>query len=307
MAGELVGWVDLELDEDNVLQGSVSYARIAAGGALYSRQIDKDKGRVLYSDDNIKGFESTVELEFFSLKGADYQSSPGKSPGIWGANFRPRDGKFGSSLSTRPEKGRGKWVVGEDYILPTIREQLAKHVHESIYPNVYYDLAYMAEEENVLADPSMSDRTHREKQFAEVYHRGLKKIRDLDRDMVRNLTAFTELKPAEIPEAFATSRREVGKTELTLLKTIGESTLQGWTLRVGYRPSGRTWPYMDPEAKDEQAAFGRELSELKERNVTPASHELKREIEELEGRLNRAGYLVARLGVLASKEATKVT
>lgn len=311
-AGELVGWSHFEINERDVIFGAIAYARVGDEGARFSLVVDED-GSQYRNNDSITGFNRTVELGFNAIAAQDDLAAQVYLDGIRSPHLIPADDStyrgddlpFGTRLFLGPEVAKGEWSVGEDAILETIKRQMRAEDINWLYSMVYYNLAYLADEADILADPDMSMETSEVSAQATDYVDALRRVQAEDQTMARDLTVFGNVTPDKIPSAFAASRRKVGEIERGLAAKQKVSAVNSWQLPVGFRPSGRTWPYMDPTEADEDRAFGRELTDLRKKDTTSASVELEKELAEIRHRITRANALSDRLGALASREIAK--
>lgn len=311
-AGELVMWSDLELTEEGVVIGSLALARIGSGGAVYSHELHEHSGdRPVIANDSIRGFEDASQLFFTASNGQE----PSASNPWWGtvdgpnAPFRNTHinqfDNFTGRLEPdrRPHQKEGRWDEGNDAIVASLRERLEQMDALWLYPAIYYNLAAVASDEAKLVDVAMDEQTHREMDAAEDYASSLEFVKKTDEEARKNLTVFGNVPPERIAAAFSRSRRTVGQIERGLQKSRDKMPLGHFQPPIGWRPGGRTWPYMDPTQANEAVSFGRELRALRNDNTGPAADELDREVEELSHRIDRAWWVRRRIGNLAAAEA----
>lgn len=303
-AGELVGWVNvIEKEESELVIASVAYARISPEGAKYS-YISRE-GEQLLHPDSIKGFDDSTELRVVA-RGKEVLETRSLTIPAYEGRYRLLSQKhsFGSSFYNedgRPHDG-GVWALSNENILGAIKQQLVNHKVGELYPVIYYNLAQAAKIDMLLADPSMHTQTDRALHGARSYEAKLAWVQAADKAMMTDLTIFGSTKPKDIPERFRVSRRNIATWETELRQQRADMTESDWYRPIGFRPNGRSWPYMDPEATDEEQAFGKELWALQQQDTGPARHELGRELKEVGERLINAGEITAHLAALATRE-----
>ncbi|PJE65582.1 hypothetical protein COU91_00865 [Candidatus Saccharibacteria bacterium CG10_big_fil_rev_8_21_14_0_10_47_8] len=308
VAGEMAGWVDIKTTpgrKSDLIWARVAYGRIAVGGAQYSYPIS-ESGTRGYSSGDSSGFTECVELGLMApMDWSDIVTESNKAPGLQGLDLnKDRRRAFASSFRYEdlPDKDKGVWVLGAREILSTIKEGLEKQRADWLYANIYYMLAYMAQEEDILPDPSMQDQTDEELAKAQSASSLLAESQQLDTMMQHRLTIFGDIPAVEIPEVFVDSRRLAHRNERTLRALDKDMILGRQQMPIGARSGGRSWPYMDAGESNEDKAFGVELEALRRNDIQPAWRELKREIVELNMRFETSHAMVGRLGHLATLE-----
>lgn len=79
--------------------------------------------------------------------------------------------------------------------------------------------------------------------------------------------------------------------EANLAKLAEQLIVSGHVyLPAGFRPSGRSYPYMGAHPGDDERNFGQELVALKNKDVGPADYQLGAEVKELRARLEWAEH-----------------
>ena len=302
-AGQYAGWLNLaQIPEVPVIRGAITYARIGHNGAEhFTSKLADDELAMPHSS----GFENPVSVEF-----TQHPSEPATGYNEVRATLAPgapwNSHRFSNErVDLQPVimPGEGTWVLGGKEILKTLKEKLAERDLEWFYATIYHTLAYVAREEDLLADPEMHGETTTQVSLLQEHILTLEDIETRDNIMQNNLTVFADLPPDEIADAFAQSRRAVRDSERTLEHLSKTITLGRNIPTIGFRPSGRSWPYMDASIDDEVRSFGRELTALKDRITWPSSRELERELGEIRLRREAVERIKDRLGVLALKES----
>jgi hypothetical protein len=311
MAGKLVGWVhvrrnEYDIDESNFVFASVCYARVSNEGANLS-YITSPEGEVLTGRHTNRGFQEPTELTVVASGSGVMDLTPMSAPGLPSSLRQERKSEsIGTRLYTDDNilQGMGSWALGGAQIIEILKENLAAKDASHIYENLYYSLNIMAPEYQLLADASMQERTQELRSLANDYRNKLGSVLEYDKAMVKNLTIFGDISPEQIPSAFRDFRVTVANTERQLSEAREALPFGRWYMPIGSRPSGRTWPYMDPLAsEDKDGVLQHVQSALEQENVEPANSELAREITELMLRGESALNIAQRLGKLASKEA----
>jgi len=304
-AGEYAGWMNIEEYADNSgVRGDIVYAKISGAGAEV-HAVPLSTGELGLPSSS--GFMSPVSLQFSTAKNIEQNGKWGpelraiQAPGAHWGRWTQQD-TFGDRIHPPIAPEVGTWAIGDREILKAIKEQMQAKDIGWFYANVYHMLAYIAEEEDILADPEMYSETAIQLSAVTSHITTLEDIDSADTIMQRDLTIFGGLSPKQVPEAFKQSRQRVRESEKTIETLSKIITLSSLLPGIGYRPSGRSWPYMDASTDDENRAFGRELAALQNKDVSPAMHELRRELSEVEGRLEVADLVRQRLGILATKE-----
>jgi hypothetical protein len=189
-------------------------------------------------------------------------------------------------------------------LLDIVKNKMVDAGVGAVYPSLYYGLNARAvhadtlsrlnfdasEAESLLTpDSTMAEQTAIEIDKAASYEKRLFASRALDELMRSRLTVFSDVSSTAVPKIFAQARDDVATYEKEAHELATSMFDMGSVYRpVGFRPSGRTWPYMDPTASDADTAYGIELAALKNKNIAPASRELEREIHELQLRIEFA-------------------
>lgn len=312
-AGKLVSWYNFNIsegiDEERVF-ASVAVAMVGGDGAKFTYLRHEEDGEVieLSHAGSVTGFENSAELTVIANRttGEVENLDALKQPeSIYGRGRRGRDNGFADSFIGYDESPRteaGEWNIGGEEIIKALRKATKSNDIDFAYPDLYYNLNQMLPDYMRLADSRMRSQTESSLANARAISQKLQSIIKLDGQMLHNLTVFGDVPASEIPDVFVQSRTEVAENERQI-KILQESLPFGfWYRGVGWRPGGRSWPYMDPEAKEEIEAFGRELAELRAKNSVPAVRELKRELDELKGRVEASENIASKLGYLAARE-----
>lgn len=318
-AGERVGWVayrEKEGSSSDLVVLDAAVATIGQEGAVVSH-LDYGDGRKMYHRNSMRGFMAATALSVTIPRSSGqvtdlsqfYFRSSGQ--GYYGGRLEASD-VFTSSISEHIDNV--KWSNGDD-LAADIKRVLKDRGVAQAYPTVYLGLNNFIlhpqlgpkdnkESVRPVADPEMIEATSAEAAEAALIDSNLKLAGGVDSMMLTRLTVFSEVPPEEIPDSFVQSRRSVAQLEADILDSANRMLFKwGAFLPVGFRPNGRTWPYMDPTISDEQRAFGHELEALKTQNVKPAERELRYEIKELDKRIEHAGHGLAALLRLKDAEA----
>lgn len=313
-AGEMVGWMNVTKlpreDEPDLVFANIAVARIADEGARYSYIYypGQQEASRLFGSDSVKGFEYSAELRAVGGDGKLLDTMAMKQPssaeGSWNEN-KTRENGFADSFysgEADPRDG-GVWALGKRAILETLKEQLDEQDTDWLYSALYYNLSMVLRSDMQLGDPNMHDSTKEAKIDTIEIIQNLVNEEIIDQTVLRNLTIFGKIPAAEIPEYFAESRRSVAQLEQNISGLQEDSPVGKWFLPVGHRMGGgRSWPYMDPTTGDENAAFGVELNDLKNKDPARATVELKRELKELQSRRSFSHRVLGNLIALAAAE-----
>jgi hypothetical protein len=272
----------------------------------------------------VEGAKCTyVEME--SGRGHHRDSSPGisnafsvgaivsRQGGIHPSNFssgrQPRGERAGGLMVTgaslRPESTAEEnkhWADGSLELARAISGAMDSTGVGSHYPTLYYQMntamchngilkvAGHPPEYNpgplLIADPGMAEETQRQAELAERASAELIAGITEDESMMGCLTIFSDKPASEIPEVFVASRRRLEEYEANLAKLAEQLTVSGQVyLPAGFRPSGRSYPYMGAHPGDDERNFGRELAALNNKDVGPVNYQLGAEVKELKARL----------------------
>ena len=306
LVGQMVGWVDvMPSDEEGSLVNVVAgHATVSVDGArmqaLYASQSDTGDLPTRLEDINTGFIGGTAVSIYFKNPNVFECVNVQSSVPLPGAGPRIRDSLFGGfHREEKPDVGQGIWAVGEGNIVGAIKKALKQVGAQEMYPAVYYNLAIRAEKP--LADTTMQDTTREVFSIVDGQVADINEMLALDTLMKKSLTVFGEHPGSRVPSVFAESREKVGRLERELDKRSKFYT-RGWILPVGFRPGGRTWPYMDSMNEDPERSYGPELDELKKGNIDRAYNELGREIVELGQRLELVKVFHNALSILGLKE-----
>lgn len=302
-AGQYAAWMDVnQIPDTPVIRGAITYARIGPTGAEhFTSRLSSGE----YAMPRSEGFNNPVSIEFTQhpeQTATSYNEVRAVlAPGAPWSRLSYSDKQVELHPVIMPEIGT--WVLGDKEILKTLKEKLAERDLEWFYATLYHTLAYVAREEDLLADPEMHSETTTQVSIVGEHIRALEDIETRDTIMRNNLTVFGDLSQDQVPAAFRESRQRVRESEKSI-ETLAKTITLGRNLgTIGFRSGGRSWPYMDASTDDEDRAFGRELAYLEQKNAFAAMYELKRELDELESRRVVSEAIKDRLGLLAVKES----
>ena len=310
LAGQRVGWVTAQEDPDPT-RNDLVHVTVAVG------TVDVEGAKYTYAD-------------MGSSRGHHLDSSPGiinafsvgtlvsKQEGIHPGNFRVErqsqrggvgalmiDGaNFNPDLTAEQNK---HWADGSLELARAISGAMDSTGVGSHYPTLYYQMntamchngilkvAGHPPEYNpgplLIADPGMAEETQRQAELAERASAELIAGITEDESMMGCLTIFSDKPASEIPEVFVASRRRLEEYEANLAKLAEQLTVSGQVyLPAGFRPSGRSYPYMGAHPGDDERNFGRELAALNNKDVGPVNYQLVAEVKELRARLEWAEH-----------------
>jgi hypothetical protein len=329
MAGERVGWVavaELPASPDMVRVDIVT-ATVSNAGARLSI-IDGPNGEIWDGSSTADGFLAVAGL--YTM----FDKSTGRRVRET-TNFRAsqKDREKGAILrdggSYYPDESSTitsvEWAENSTSLVGKLKEAMQDHNLSDQYPEMYHLIngyvahdAYRRRSQLSQIDSSelfLVDRdckvqlsTHHQEALATAVVETLVDATDNDELMRKRLTVFSDITAAKVPKKFEESRRLMRVYEQRILSLVQQSHIAELIyLPVGFRPNGRTWPYMDPTVSDEKQAFGDELTALINKNVSPATVELDKEITELALRFKFAqqGADAMRLLHLAEESVTQ--
>ena len=319
LAGENVGWITVDPHGDGFLCVNVVTAKVGSRGASFVIEAIESDGetKIVSDSDATSGFVAVSGLCLYlnkengDLKNSDYFNSTYGSAasdilfrgaGIF-KNFEPKTPKV--------------WAESGVELFSGLKDMLDEHGALQFFPNVYYNLnghigrkgerRYQKYEDLLVADPSMTETTSQQQAKAAELIEHFGSMIASDKEMQRCLTVYSHIPAAAVPEVFEASRRSMAVAEINILQMIKDLVAKDfYYLPVGFRPSGRSWPYMDPTESDERMAFGNQLNALKSENTTPANRELVRELDELGQRMQHATIGQTVLTALAKAETEAV-
>jgi hypothetical protein len=308
-AGQRVGWVHANKYEGehlDLVEVGMAVATVGDDGAVVS-YLDYKDGKKCYTSDSIRGFLAATALQVVlpaedanlnDLSQIDYMSS---GPRVFGPSFKVGEVFAGLSpmysVYTIGDDSL-QWAEGDDFAT-TIKTVMGAHGLAQAYPAVYLalnnsilhaDLRPTDDSSTApVVDREMNTITTTEQSEAALILNRLLTARAVDELSLSRLTMFSGTSAQEGPDRFAEARRTVSKLESEITQSAGRMLFKwGTFLPIGFRPGGRTWPYMDPMVADESVAFGRELEGLRNGDVSTARYELEYELKELDKRYEYA-------------------
>lgn len=332
MAGQRVGWVRVTPAEtqtpvdDPPFEFRIVSATVGDDGARFGlTTLENPDGEKSLPIPSQEGFIGVVAVSG-ALPQGDYDPE-------YESGFQYQSGSNKTLTATSPEYlllrglggntnliGRTDWATSKNDLLERIKSQLSGVDLLQRYPQVYYwlngivgrfdrlmDSSFndLKIDDLLIADPEMKNATKDQKDLASTIARSLDRARLTDMNMLEDLTVFGATPASEIPRLFAHRRTEVAGLEQTVQDNLaGLAVRRLIYLPPGYRPSGRTWPYMDPTENDPTKAYGRELRTLEQGSAWMAINELQREVSELTNRRRFTQDGIERLGQLARLETT---
>jgi hypothetical protein len=297
-------------DDDTSHYGRIDIlaAKTSEAGASLDFTVVGEKR--LYSSQSASGFEDGhgVEVGFAGNKIED---------GRLGPRSVFSDHRLSSSTSERlaytvmqadKYSEGGFWLLGERDTTVGLKQKLGQFGldADALYPVIYYNLAAAAEGEPVVVDSSMVDETIIQLSKLEEAVALLKTSKQTNQALGELIddVAKSEL-PAIAANQFIDSRRVSHDAEV-LFHELGASSVFGAGMRqflpTGQGRSGRSWPFMDASASDEDVAFGDEKKLLERRERRAVLDILERESRELEGRFSYLDTIITSVRALLAKE-----
>lgn len=328
-AGEQIGWVSV-VSRSNVGQLNVDTVEVNVGVTNISdkgahrghteRHIsDEEKRRIVFAND-VAGFIATSSLRLEIVKGVTVAEFKDSHPIDLTHSERQREAS--DEVADAAELDEVEWVEGSEDIVTVLKEKLASNDVEEFYPIAYYGLnaaighagvrGYIGnlgratnEIPSFVADSEMNETTWWQLAGARSIAVSLGQIIEEDVRIQKDLTAFDLLDKRVIPRSFRASREIVHAAEARASKVANQKLIipRHVFLPTGFRPSGRTWPYMDAAmGVNDERAFGAEMAALQNKDAAPANRELKREINETALRVEYAQAAVHMLRGLHGAE-----
>ncbi len=264
-------------------------------------------------------------LNAFSI-GAIVSRQGGIHPSNFSFGRQPRGERAGGLMVTgaslRPESTAEEnkhWADGPSELAGAIHSAMDSSGVALHYPSLYYlmngamchngilKVCAQPPEYNpgplLIADPKMAEETQKQAKLAEQLTEELKAGIVEDESMMGRLTIFSDKPACEIPEVFVASRRKMEECEGKLASIAEQLMVAGHVyLPAGFRPSGRSYPYMGAHPGDDERNFGQELRALNHSNIKPAKQELDLELREFNARFKWAQQGVQSLRALRIAE-----
>lgn len=327
-AGERVAWIGYseregQFDPYGVLD--VAIGTVGREGAQVS-YVELGNGERGAHRNSVKGFlgatSLSVTLPLPEPRLADLtQFSYGSSglPMTYGDVETPNSVMRGANRynSARIYDEDVEWVEGNN-LAPEIKRVLGSKGLEAAYPTVYIALNYSIMHKSIgvrdrpdlaqpVADHAMHEVTSGENEQVGILLGHLVGVREEDELVQSELARTSDGALRQLAGRFEQSRRLVADHEADVLQAANRMLFRwGAHLPIGFRPNGRTWPYMDPVAQDETKAFGQELKALMDNEARPAQYELTRELKELDKRIDHAKAARNTLSRLQSAERRRI-
>lgn len=329
MAGERVGWSAMY--NEGMYEGwtsvNIAAATIGDEGAAITyetREVDGEK-KILVSHDSTWGFLGLAGVSIaFDTKVA--QPKTMREVDVEFANARtPQDGSHPDMIMTKAGashndselmQAKAAWTDSMPGLMGDVKQMMKDESLSEYYPLVYYtaNVAFAHEatlklpkevgaEDLLMPDGSMQEETKQQIKIAQTMEACLADQVGEDVKMKNNLTAFGSVAPADVPQAFESSRRVMHRLEkgvFTANEQLHAKT--GLYLPIGYSFGGRTWPFMNASREVEGEAFGRELYALQNGDADIPRSELEDELAELGRRHTYAKQGRAALSMLSVAE-----
>jgi hypothetical protein len=334
MADHRVGWFAIDVDHpdnDQYFDVHMATATVGPDGAVIRHQYKDQDGKTteLYSSDDQEGFIALAGVSIiFDKKRTWREQRPeqltlaienrdGRSPLVDEAvRILRHGGDSRSPLEQITEKRR--WITDTANFMPQIKSEMLTHGLGAYYSVVYYTanilfghdyyrdnstLSEVPVESTLLPDSEMKITTELQLAHADTICENLRDQTIEDEAMARNLTVFSDIKAEDVPSAFIASRTLMREYETEIWRAQQDSfTLHGVYLPIGFRPSGRTWPYADAGEADDEKAFGWIIESLKNQDITIAQSQIEKEVRELTQRIEYAQQGAKALGRLLAAE-----
>jgi hypothetical protein len=312
--------VPINGDQNNrldVVNFDVTIAQIGSNGAVYgcTEFYDQDEVvRHIFFPGDVLGFVATAGLRATLHRSSNLYEDPPVLFIAMGAQANSQIELDTSEVTT------DKTLHDAGRVLSVMKKTLEDHQLGELYRPLYYQLNTALGHRGLrsalgcyggamplLADPEFSKETADLIEKAKEVESGLAAQLELDDAMQKILN---DASIADTVEAFPGSRQAVGECERAIQDlTEGRPQADIFFLPIGYRPQGRSWPYMDAGARDDQSHYGHELAILKKddsgRGIVMG--EIEREVGELHGRIEHAQNGIKMLQDLhvAEREATE--
>lgn len=305
LAGQRVGWVtaqeDPEPDFSDLVHVTVAIGTVGVEGAKCT-YVEMESGRGHHRDSS-PGISNAFSV------GAIVSRQGGIHPSNFSSGRQPRGERAGGLMVTgaslRPEstaEENKRWADGPSELAEALHSAMDSSGVALHYPSLYYlmngamchngilKVCAQPPEYNpgplLIADPEMAEETQKQAKLAEQLTEELRAGIAEDKSMMGRLTIFLDKPACEIPEVFVASRRKMEECEANLAKLAEQLIVSGHVyLPAGFRPSGRSYPYMGAHPGDDERNFGQELVALKNKDVGPADYQLGAEVKELKARL----------------------
>lgn len=344
LVGQRIGWMEMvEVPtqwEHTVHQLNVSSAVVGPRGARIS-YVETNGGEAFHRG-SLEGFMDGAAIEItYGDEGVVDQSQMRLLTSNL-SNEYPYASPVQSVLVSGVSAGHGElpgfrdrnWAMTEaefhELFTSGIREEIDRRGHPEIYKYAYYlmnmsllhrdfqaeDHLVITGRKRAIADPEQHETTERQIQVASDIHENLHIEHAMSSTLANDIRSDAEdsgdshavqFTKESIEERFVRLRRQAHQAELAALEAQGELIVSaGVYIPEGQGPMGRTWPYMSARERDENAAFGRELSGLKANDYATALSELEREKKELMMRARYAAFGRNALNELGDVEADLV-
>ncbi len=328
MAGERVGWVSTGRirgeDDENSRPFSLNLvtATVSQNGAWFGYE-------TLQNPDGEKSLSIATQYGFLAVS-AISTILASKERHEW-------HDEFNLSYLQESDRGRDKyqlldrgvsrglhteddevaaWAKNKAELLELLKGKLTDSGFEERYAQLYYWLngsvarfdnyggnpfAGFSLHELLLPDKSMKKKTVDQIMHADGIVETLTAMAAHDAKMRQRLTVFSYIPKETVPDRFIDNRNYAAGGEKVIQEHIAQLAVRRLVyLPIGFRPNGRTWPYMDASEPDPEKAYGRELAGLERGDIEPANFELKQEITELEKRRQDADQGLQRFNQLSN-------
>lgn len=332
-AGERVGWVTVSEAETQVpvenppFEFKIVSATVGENGARFGLT-------TLENPDRRKSLPIPYQEGFMGVVAVSGILPIGDYDPVYEHNFQYQSGPNKVTRSSRPEdlllrgigffgangsyQAKDQWATSNNDLVERIKTSLSDAELLERYPQVYYWLNGIVGRftetgdtvledlelaDLLLVDPKMAETTIKQEGLAADIVQNFEKSLLVDEEMINDLTVFGNIEASDIPRVFEERRKEVASLERSISDNLAGLAIRSLIyLPTGYRPSGRTWPYMDATETDKDKAYGIELRALEQGAINPAKRELEEETRELVKRQFFAEAGRKRLGNLATLE-----
>lgn len=311
-AGRDVGFVTVEKSGaqrsktlDTIVDVTLRVTRIGKNGAFcgYTECPDIEDDKKVVFGDNVSGFEKLTSVKV--MLHPELVPQHAARDGLVTIGTRDKGIEADRTIaeySLSEGLADDDWLVGKDTILDALKTGLEGQDMQRFYPLLYYLLnnALLRNNQYQTLVDDAADKCYADKDMADMTQAQLLRAMEItsifdaiaveDEEMLENLTVFSAVPASRISKAFKKSREQVYEYENAAREAAERLYLPGLTYEpIGQVAGGRSWPYMDATLKPEdEGSFGRELAALEEKNVTPVTRELQRELDEVRRRSDYA-------------------
>jgi hypothetical protein len=325
--GQRIGWTAVSEAENGWSIIDVATATLLGKGAAIGAILSDDseiapKGRSggLTDISRFQVFAHPEDAVFAAHKSHLFDHVGPTTVNLLGQHLTDSD--LGSAFTPIPALARGpqyklqgsseileaKWADSAAELIGLIKQTLTEHDLMEKYPFLYYFVnsavsgRHSDTRDLLLPDAAMHGTTLEQYEAAHGVESALAASSTNDKSMLRNLTVFGEIPADEIPDEFRQSRQRAHGYEQEVQDGVSRLEFpRSVYLPIGFRPEGRSWPYMDAGNEKDETTQGI-IGDLKEKKIDWARTELQREVRELRERHEYAQEGAQRLEALSVAE-----